>query len=586
MADEQENIKIQFDTNAREAAQDTNQLANSLDSVTESSDGSSGSAKKLAGSLRDLDSPINSTISSMKLMLKQMWAIVANPLGAILAAIALVLVGLVAVFRTFTPLVDKLEQSMAALGAVFNLIKNTFFDVLTGTKSLGEAFGGLSGDMSEATRRTMALVAAQQDLEDAMARQEIQTARNRAEINKLEVQAKNRQLSEEERIKFLDRASAIRKEDFKQRVSEADEEVRIAREAIAIKARFSKDEIKFLKEQGLAAKDLAESKNGNFDDEFKALGEAQKKRIGLEDENTANLERNLNKRDKLEDDQKAKLDRIAEINKARAEKAKAAREKEIEEQKVLNQKKLDEEKRVQDELTAYKLQGIKRERDLFEEEFQKDKEQKQKQRDELNQAIADQDAKELESQRVTNEAKIALAENLEASKVSITDKFLNLFSLLAGKNKKLQKAAIIAEGAVGIARTVRSTAEGNTAALSLGILQAGPVAGPAIAAPAITANTINGAISGATIVASTAKALSALGGGSAPSASSIPSGGGSGARGSATPSIDFNNSQQNQIGQSIAKNEANKDPIIVQLKESDVTKAQKNVAVLVTKNTF
>jgi len=59
-----------------------------------------------------------------------MKAIVMNPLGLILTAIALVVGGLVSVFKTFQPLVDKVEQSFAALGAVLNVIKNAAFSVL------------------------------------------------------------------------------------------------------------------------------------------------------------------------------------------------------------------------------------------------------------------------------------------------------------------------------------------------------------------------------------------------------------------------------------------------------------------------
>lgn len=253
-------------------------------------------------------------------MVKAAWAFVANPIGAVLTAIVVVLGVLIGVFRTFQPLIDKFEQGFAAISAVINVVKNTIVALVTGTKSLGEAFSSLGGDMSKAAQEAAALTKAQQDLEDAQKSQEVTTARNRAEINKLNVALKNRTLTEKERLKIAAQIEDAEKKDYEQRKALVDQEVKNARAAIAIKAQFTEQEKKLLKETGDATKELAESRGGIYDEEYDALNKARLKAIALEDENTTNLEKVYNKRDKLEDDAAAKAQ-------ARRDKALAAQEK-------------------------------------------------------------------------------------------------------------------------------------------------------------------------------------------------------------------------------------------------------------------
>jgi len=243
------------------------------------------------------------------------------PITAIVVTLGLV----VAVFRTFQPLVDKVEQGVAALTATFNVIKNTILAVVSGAKSLKEAFSGLGGSMSDAAKEAMSLTKAQQDLDDVMKAQEVTTARNRAEINKLNVALKNRTLSEQERLKISDQIIEKENADFQQRKKIVDEEVLIARRAIALKAQFTEKEKKLLKETGDATKELAESRGGNYDAEFEALNKARLKAIALEDENTVNLEKQYVKRDKLEDDATAKREAANSKRQAADDKALQAR---------------------------------------------------------------------------------------------------------------------------------------------------------------------------------------------------------------------------------------------------------------------
>jgi hypothetical protein len=162
------------------------------------------------------------------------------------------------------------------------------------------------------------------------------------------------------------------------------------------------------------------------------------------------------------------------------------------------------------------------------------------------------------------------------------DAGVSFLSRIAGKNKTLQKAAIIAESALGIGRSVIANSIANIGAKATP--QAIATSGAA-AVPVIAFNNITTGLGIAANVAATAKALQALGGGGGPSAGgNLGSGAGSG--GGATPAVAFNNTSENQIGQSVARTQADQAPIQVFVSEKDITDAQTDVKVLVAKNTF
>ena len=191
------------------------------------------------------------------------------------------------------------------------------------------------------------------------------------------------------------------------------------------------------------------------------------------------------------------------------------------------------------------------------------------------------DEKALDEKKKMDEAILAQEEHIQATKESILNRGIQLVAGIFGKSKAVQKGAVIAESAVGIGKMVIANNTANIAALATP--QAIATSG-ASAAPVIAFNNISTAVGVASTVAATAKALQALGGGSAPSAGGV-SGGGS-VRGSAPPTVAFNNTAENQIGQSVAKTQSEQPPLKVYVAESDISDAQNNVKVLVNKNVF
>ena len=128
---------------------------------------------------------------------------------------------------------------------------------------------------------------------------------------------------------------------------------------------------------------------------------------------------------------------------------------------------------------------------------------------------------EVQIQKEKEEAKAAI----RAANIANIEAGIGLVKSLAGENKEIQAAALIAENAAGIAKTIISTQSANAGALATP--QAKLTSGAA-AVPVIAANNIAAGISIAASVAATAKGLAALGGGGVSGGgSNLPAGGGS-----------------------------------------------------------
>ena len=147
-----------------------------------------------------------------------------------------------------------------------------------------------------------------------------------------------------------------------------------------------------------------------------------------------------------------------------------------------------------------------------------------------DQAAADQKA--LDDQAIANAKTVADTKKaIRDAEFANIEAGLNLAKSLFGDNKKLQAAALIAENAVGIAKTIINTQAANAAAVAQGTALAIPTAGASVAAAsaAVLQNNIAAGISIAASVAATAQGLGALGtGGSPEGGGDLPAGGGGG----------------------------------------------------------
>ena len=306
----------------------------------------------------------------------------------------------------------------------------------------------------------------------------------------------------------------------------------------------------------------------------KAAEDAEKRRQKNKDdaERTAKEESDALKKiadDKLADEMKSAQDavNIIEQLKQNIETPSQKEQREYEEKKVI----LEANNLSTEELTVQHIDKLA--------EIQKTADEKRAEEKKTA------DEKALAEQKKIDQQILEQKKSIQEGQLDLADAAVGFLSRIAGKNKTLQKAAIIAESALGIGKSVIATNASNVAAVAAGAALAIPTAGASVAAAAglVTTNYVTLGLGVAGNIAATAKALQALGGGSAPSAGGVSGGG---VRGSAPPAVAFNNTAENQIGQSVAKTQSDQPPLKVYVSESDISDAQNNVKVLVNKNIF
>ena len=161
----------------------------------------------------------------------------------------------------------------------------------------------------------------------------------------------------------------------------------------------------------------------------------------------------------------------------------------------------------------------------IEDQFRKEKADKEK-------AASDKSIAEAQAEA---DAKLAI----QNAQIGIAEAGIGLIKELAGENKKILAAALIAENAAGVAKIIINTVAANAKAVVASPLTAGQ--------PWVSINSIGAGIGIASSVAATAKGLSALGGGGSPDSGSVPSGG---AASAAVPNFNVvGDSSVNQIAQ-------------------------------------
>lgn len=647
MAQDEERVKIIFDTNAKQAAGDVNKLGNSIDGATSATNENNdaveqGNAayKTFKAQLREANQELQKqiqltgessqeTIKAAKAVadLKDQMGFAAdladsfNPdqkmkaLGAATRVAATGVQGITAGMALFG---DQSEDTQKALLKVQAAM--AFSDAISGLSDLGDQFALLKNivqdsytkivaakraDILVTTQATVAqrllnLVAnsnpyillasavaavgiatyawikASKEADKELAKTTLSVNRNKIETDALKksIDESAKSASESNSIEIL-RARAFGATDKEiQKLIKSQKELAVATSGTQAKEAYNN----LLKaRQSLSDaiksedKDLIETAKQTQSDAqalYEASNESYNSAIIADVENTLNTRIELNNKTK-EADQKASDDAEQRRKKDKEDAEKRAaddKKKREEDLAALNQFQIDtfnaemEQKKLQDEQQIERLNNITAQVEKIEEDSAN-------RRIEIEQKMADQKAA------------------IQEGQLNLADAAVGFLSRIAGKNKTLQKAAIIAESALGIGKSVIATNASNVAATAEGAALAIPTAGASVAAAAglVTTNYVTLGLGVAGNIAATAKALQALGGGSAPSAGGVSGGG---VRGSAPPSVAFNNTAENQIGQSVAKTQSNQPPLKVYVSESDISDAQNNVKVLVNKNVF
>lgn len=250
-------------------------------------------------------------------------ALAATGIGLIIAAVVL----LIGYFKTFDPLVDKLEQGMAAFGAAIRVVQQALASLFDSTQDSGKAFSELGDNMAKAAKDAAKLKAAQQDLADLQNSQEVANAKASQQYDELILKSKNRTLTEKERIAFLQKAEAIETANYRQRSALADADLKQSIEAARIKGGLSNEELANLQRNTIAYGTYLLNQGKITDEELSNLKKAELGKISIDAESTKRLEKNQNAQDKLADDATAKREKAAADAEAAAQKRTAAAQK-------------------------------------------------------------------------------------------------------------------------------------------------------------------------------------------------------------------------------------------------------------------
>lgn len=272
----------------------------------------------------------------------------------------------------------------------------------------------------------------------------------------------------------------------------------------------------------------------------------------------------------LTEKEKEEAEKREENRKKAQEKREAAEQKAKEKTAALEAKKLEDKKKFDEEtqqgldilnraILDKELQDSERKRGLLDEQIallKEDVEAVQATEDKKNAITSESIKKTLEEEKAAAEAK----RNINNIAIQSAQGLVGILAGLGEDNKELQKAALIANGALSIAEIINNTNVGSSKEVATkGIF-------------GLSTSTVlyaKMAISIGSVIAATAKGLSALG------KSGAPTGGGAGGGGGATTAPQFNVVGQggaNQIAQSIG--EQNQQPLKAYVVSNDVTTSQ------------
>jgi len=228
--------------------------------------------------------------------------------------IGLIVIALGALFsylKDLDPLLDKIEQGFAAVGAVVRVLGSAIANL---------SFDGLGESMSNAADDAIKLKKAQQDLQDIQNSQEVANAKASQQYDELILKSRNRTLTEKERIAFLQQAEKIETANYTQRQNLATAELNQAIKNAQIKGQLSSQELKNLQRNTLAYGTYLLNAGKITAEDLENIKKAELGKIAIDAESTKRLEKNQNFQDKLFEDaetkrQKAIQDKQAEVDK-------------------------------------------------------------------------------------------------------------------------------------------------------------------------------------------------------------------------------------------------------------------------------
>jgi hypothetical protein len=479
-------------------------------------------------------------------------ALISTGIGALVVGVGL----LIANFDKVKKVVMTLIPGLSAVGDIVMGIVNTVTDFIGVTSEAGRSIDKMVSDSEKTLRKNQDFLDTQGDKYDDYTKRKIQA--NIDYAAKVKEVSEDETRTEDEKLKYLkdlrDKADREIEQADKDRQAEKDKKAKEAQDKLneAEKTRLAK--IKEANEAAQKIRDAAYEHEKLFVEQ-----QLNDSKLSIDEKrNIVIVDMALSKKDR----EKFLYDLHLEEQKSEQEHA--------EKLKDIN-KRYDEEKENRLADTNVKKEELDYQRRKLEINSIAQTESEKlnliaKLNEEHNAKMIDAKkedaAKQKEIEKTLADAKF----EIQMQGLDAIDGLIGLTKNLGEKSKGIQKAALIAESAVGIAKIIMNTNQANIQALAN---PANELSFGAYAAAKIPLNNITAGISIASTVAATAKGLAALGGGGSTGGGSMPSGG------SMSTPPQFNivgQSGTNQLAQTIA-GQQNK-PIEAFVVSSSVTTSQ------------
>jgi chemotaxis protein histidine kinase CheA len=448
-----EKVKFVIEVDDNGSAQVVDNLNQKVKESGDTAEKSQGKFGELGNKLAGIKGPVGQAVQGVQGLGTAFKALIANPIGAVIAAIVFALTALYKAFTSTKAGAEQMEQVMDALSAAVDVLRDRFLQLVGGIAKLfsGDIKGGLAdlkgaftGIGDEIEREATAAANLRKELQ-LVADAERELNKNRALQNRLIADAKLRindeNLSYQDRLKALEevRKAEIKLSKDEEALAKRKYEAIVAQNALSDSSKEALDAeaAAFITLQNAQVASLAKQKE-LFDQE-KSLRDRQKA-----EQKAAQAEAAQRQKERAEQAQKEFDDWLAlEIKKAETAEANAKFVKDREEKA-----KADAEKDFQDWL---KIETEKAEIAKANAKFVADREEKARQ----EKAKADKEA---------SDAAIAL-------KKAEFDAEMELLQSISGAFKSLASIAgeqTAAGKALAIASTIIDTYMGATKALAAG----------------------------------------------------------------------------------------------------------------------
>lgn len=275
------------------------------------------------GAFEGLPGPLGRAASGIAKVGKQLWALVMNPIVAIVAAIVLAFMALYKILKSTDEGATFLDGVMKSLSAIMDVVKRRVLVLVDAIKALfsgnfreaGEKFkasvSGIGAEMAAAAEMAFDLAYALDALNDRIIGNISKEAELRREIERQLNISKDQALTDQQRIDALAKAVELEKELANDKKMYAEEGYDLAVREAALKAGSNEDDIKYLisldGKQAEQARKIDKYKdiwNIIGDEGIKALEESYKKAVEADTEYFRSTKRAVSQLSSLQEQQR------------------------------------------------------------------------------------------------------------------------------------------------------------------------------------------------------------------------------------------------------------------------------------------